>query len=249
MAKKRRLKKSVKRTLVALCLIVLTLCSLLLYNLFQQTTSPSTETVANVETLTTLCIDPGHGGYDAGTVALDGSMEKEINLAISLKVGEYINDLDPRIKVIYTRTSDEITWPESEEEDLQARIDYAKENKADYFLSIHMNSNEDSSIYGYEGYVRQDDTFSQSVYEKLASNLDAENWEFDRGIQYTENRPLYVVINAGMPCLLLEAGFMSNIAECQDLQQNNNQKIIARAVAQAYVDQIQEELNLEPYNE
>ena len=55
-----------------------------------------------------LVIDPGHGGTDPGKPKGSKNLkhEKDINLAISLRLGEYIHQNLPQVKVLYTRTTD-----------------------------------------------------------------------------------------------------------------------------------------------
>jgi len=82
--------------------------------------------------LKTIVIDPGHGGRDLGARG-SYSSEKDICLAIALKLGKIINKEFPEIKVLYTRTND--TYPE-----LHARADFANEKNGDLFISIHVNA-------------------------------------------------------------------------------------------------------------
>ncbi len=83
-------------------------------------------------TLKTIIIDPGHGGRDAGARG-SYSVEKDICLAIALKVGKKLEEAFPEMKILYTRTTD--TYPE-----IHARADFANTNKGDLFLCIHVNS-------------------------------------------------------------------------------------------------------------
>lgn len=77
-------------------------------------------------------IDAGHGGKDIGAMD-NGAQEKDINLDVALKVGEYIKKNSKDIKVVYTRDNDEYLT-------LQQRADIANKAKADLFISIHTNS-------------------------------------------------------------------------------------------------------------
>ena len=77
-------------------------------------------------------IDAGHGGKDHGAMD-NGSSEKNINLAVALKVGEYIKKQNKNVKVVYTRTKDEYLT-------LQQRAEIANKAKGDLFISIHVNS-------------------------------------------------------------------------------------------------------------
>jgi N-acetylmuramoyl-L-alanine amidase len=92
-----------------------------------------------------IVIDPGHGGRDPGALG-SISREKDINLAIALKTGEYISKNMPDVKVVYTRKSD-ITV------DLYDRPKIANENKADLFISIHTNWTSSKSVLGAETYI------------------------------------------------------------------------------------------------
>lgn len=77
-------------------------------------------------------IDAGHGGKDHGAID-NGVREKDINLKVALKVGEYIRKNGKNIKVVYTRDKDEYLT-------LQQRADKANKAKGDLFISIHTNS-------------------------------------------------------------------------------------------------------------
>ncbi len=90
-------------------------------------------------------IDAGHGGQDSGAVGLN-SKEKNIVLSIALKVGAYIEQNLPNVKVIYTRKTD-VFIP------LIERAEIANKNNADLFVSIHANSNTNTKAYGTDTYV------------------------------------------------------------------------------------------------
>jgi N-acetylmuramoyl-L-alanine amidase len=96
-------------------------------------------------TIKTIVIDAGHGGKDSGTHGRKAK-EKDIALAISLKLGTYIEENIPEVKVIYTRTTD-IFVP------LDERANIANKNKADLFISIHINGNKNTKAYGTETYA------------------------------------------------------------------------------------------------
>ncbi|HEY9113206.1 MAG TPA: N-acetylmuramoyl-L-alanine amidase [Bacteroidales bacterium] len=96
-------------------------------------------------TITTVVIDAGHGGKDPGAVGKH-SKEKDITLAVALKTGKYIEENFSDVKVIYTRKTDEFI-------ELYKRAEIANKNSADFFISIHCNSNKSSSPYGSETYV------------------------------------------------------------------------------------------------
>lgn len=92
-----------------------------------------------------IVIDPGHGGRDPGAVG-SFSREKDITLAVALKTGEYLEQNIKNVKVIYTRKTDVSV-------DLLERSEIANKNKADLFVSIHVNALDGRNAYGTETYI------------------------------------------------------------------------------------------------
>ena len=85
-------------------------------------------------TLSTVVIDPGHGGKDAGCISPSGkTMEKTVVLDISKRLADKIRTSYPDVKVIMTRNTDKFV-------ELQGRADIANRNKANLFISVHVNS-------------------------------------------------------------------------------------------------------------
>ena len=92
--------------------------------------------------LKTVVIDPGHGGKDPGALGKTSSThEKHLVLAISKLLGQKIKNEYPDVKVVYTRSTDVFV-------ELKERVNVAKRNNADLFISMHCNSNNSSQPYG-----------------------------------------------------------------------------------------------------
>jgi N-acetylmuramoyl-L-alanine amidase len=125
--------------------------------------------------ITTLVIDAGHGGKDPGAMGKQ-SKEKDITLSVALKTGKYIEENFSDVKVIYTRKKDEFI-------ELYKRAEIANKNSADFFISIHCNSNNSSSPYGAETYVmglhKNEANLNVAMKENAAILL-----EEDQGEQY-----------------------------------------------------------------
>jgi N-acetylmuramoyl-L-alanine amidase len=92
-----------------------------------------------------LVLDAGHGGKDSGATG-QKAKEKDIVLAITLKVGNYVEQNLPDVQVIYTRKTD--VFPP-----LDKRAEIANKNNADLFISIHANSNKSNKPIGTETYA------------------------------------------------------------------------------------------------
>ena len=101
----------------------------LLFHLF--TFSPLTTEAAN-KTFT-LVIDAGHGGFDTGAIGKGKVKEKNLTLRYALAFGQMVEQNCPDVKVIYTRKTDTFV-------ELYRRAEIANKNKADLFISIHINA-------------------------------------------------------------------------------------------------------------
>ncbi len=86
------------------------------------------------EKIQTIVIDAGHGGKDTGALGTV-TTEKAVNLAVAKKLGAYIEENLPDVKVVYTRKTDKFV-------ELSERAAIANRNNADVFISIHCNSTE-----------------------------------------------------------------------------------------------------------
>lgn len=119
-------------------------------------------------------IDPGHGGKDPGARGTS-ALEKTINLAVSLKLGELIESNHRDVKVVYTRKTDRFI-------ELDERANIANRNKADLFISIHTNALKNKSVSGTETYTlglgagRTDENLEIAMRENSAILLE-DNYE------------------------------------------------------------------------
>ncbi|MCF8276681.1 MAG: N-acetylmuramoyl-L-alanine amidase [Flavobacteriales bacterium] len=96
----------------------------------------------------TIVIDAGHGGKDPGNLGTGRykTREKDIALEVALRVGSYINQQFPEIKLIYSRSTDVFIG-------LDERAEIANKAKADLFISIHCNAFAKPTSSGVETYV------------------------------------------------------------------------------------------------
>lgn len=119
----------------------------------------------------TVVIDAGHGGKDVGCLGSVGK-EKDVALAISLKLGSYLEQNFPHLKVVYTRKTDVFI-------ELFERAKIANRNKADLFICIHANAG-GSAAFGTETYVMgnaKSETNLKAAQRENASILLEENYE------------------------------------------------------------------------
>lgn len=187
----------------------------------------------------TIVIDPGHGGVDPGAVSSDGILEKDIALAISKQLRDYLQQAGAY--VLLTREDDrDLADPETKGyskrkvEDLRARLAAAKDNNADMLISIHLNSNPSG---GQGAQVFFDTELDES--KQLATLIQA-HFQSDlntkRGIEPQDN--LYLLRHSHMPAVLAEVGFLSNEQEKALLKTNSYQNKVAYSMYQGILEYI-----------
>ena len=109
--------------------------------------------------ITTIVIDPGHGGKDPGTMGTKRytKYEKDVALSVALKLGDYISNKFKDVEIIYTRKKDVFL-------ELYERTEIANNAKADLFISIHCDGFTNPKAYGASVFVMG--------MTKLKANLD-----------------------------------------------------------------------------
>lgn len=155
----------------------------------------------------TICIDAGHGGKDSGAVG-NGLLEKDIVLNIAKILKEQL--LEKGFNVCMTREDDTFV-------ELKDRCIIANKQKADIFVSIHCNSAENKSAFGFEIFHTQGSIQGQKLSAdiKLSINENKELIRADRGIK-TAN--FTVLTGTNMPAVLVETAFISNIEDSKILK-------------------------------
>lgn len=157
----------------------------------------------------TVIIDAGHGGKDPGAVGKT-AYEKDIALAIALKLGNYISTTYPEIKVVYTRTTDVFV-------ELYKRAEIANRHQADLFISIHVNANVKTDVQGTSTYVMGVNRIQQNIDVATRENsviLKEEGYEEQYG-GFDPNSPESYIIfslrqNTYMEKSLQFAAFVQN---------------------------------------
>ena len=114
--------------------------------------------------LSTIVIDPGHGGHDPGCISADRkTQEKNIALDIAKRLSRKIEASLPGVKAVLTRSDDRFVT-------LSGRADIANDIGADLFISIHVNAQaKGTSANGYsihclgQSSVQGNDLFSKNL--------------------------------------------------------------------------------------
>lgn len=152
-------------------------------------------------------LDAGHGGHDAGAVGRPTTnREKDINLAIALKVGKLLQQNCPDVSVLYTRSTDVFVT-------LSGRADIANKAKADLFVSIHTNAIERSASRRPMGVQ----TYTLTL-RTAQTNLEVEKRE-NSVIQFeADGAQKYSFMNPNSP----ESEIMFELMQDRDMQESVN---------------------------
>lgn len=198
----------------------------------------------------TICLDPGHGGNDSGATAF-GAKESDLTLKIAQYCKEELSKYD--VNVVMTRTTD-TRLSEEAAMDLKNRVEVAKKAGASYFISIHINSAQNSAAHGAEVYYpntsgnKNLSSNGQNLAKAIQSQLAALGL-YDRGIKirnYTygttssnpnsSDQDYYGVIRyakqANITGLIVEHCFISNKDEF-DKYLGSNAKLQQLGIADA----------------
>lgn len=171
--------------------------------------------------MATVMLDAGHGGFDNGAM-FNGRKEKDDNLSLTLRVGQYLENRG--VNVIYTRTEDIYQSPNQ-------KAGIANRSDADYFVSFHRNSSPEPDTYsGIQTLVYS----AEGIPLVMAQNINKELVEVgfkDLGI--IERPNLAVLRGTRMPAVLVETGFINTEADNRLFDEKNDE--IARGIADAIV--------------
>ena len=193
------------------------------------------------DTTKTIIIDAGHGGFDGGAEAADGTVEKDINLNISQKVCALLRFNG--YNVIMTRDSD--TGTEDDEtaaiatrkkSDLSNRLQIMKDNPDAIYVSIHLNKFTTSAANGAQVFYTKnyDEAYqlAQAVQQSIITLIQPENTRVVK--QGTSST--YLLKNATVPAVIVECGFLSNKAELEKLKNVDYQSQMAFAIVGGIMD-------------
>lgn len=197
----------------------------------------------------TIVIDPGHGGPDGGAVGSDQTQEKDIALAVAKKLRDYLQQAGGLIYL--TREEDKDLANKDtrglsrrKSEDIRKRLQFIHENKADLFVTIHLNAIPSTRWSGAQTFYYPQ--FDESKH--LAKMIQA---ELIRNLENTDRSALaingiYLLKYAEVPGALVEIGFLSNERERELLKQDDYQNQVASSIYLGILRYLTEEV---PENE
>ena len=185
-------------------------------------------------------LDAGHGGYDPGKIGINNSLEKDVNLAVTLMTKEYLEAAG--VKVVMTRQEDVSLGGESEDNkkvrDLKQRIEIVESANPILAVSIHQNSYPEEYVSGAQVFYYRTSAegrkLAAALQERLVTQLDPTN---DRQIK--ENDSYYLLKKTSVPLVIVEGGFLSNWNEAVKLCDEEYQDALAWAIYLGIMDYLE----------
>ena len=187
--------------------------------------------INNVKTKKTVIIDPGHGGIDVGTVGIDGSLEKNINLSISLDLYDYL--MVSGINAVLTRDGDYEVYRAGEKRtksDLYNRMDFINSVPDSILISIHQNHFENEAEWGTQVWFSPNDEISPTLAEKILQSVKKNIQPENKRENKVSDNSYYILYKAQKPSVMVECGFVSNKNENNKLQDKEYQKDMAYSI-------------------
>lgn len=167
-------------------------------------------------------IDQGHnptGSPNAGAIG-NGLVEQDITYQVGVYLANLLNN-DPRFEARLSRPTPETVLGTSAATSLAARVRMANEWPADYFISIHVNSNPNPAINGTEIYLYKLGTQAQWLAEQIMTGITQMVGTKNNGIRLRPS--LYVLRKSDMTSLLVELGYLTNPSDVIKLRDNQYQ--------------------------
>ena len=178
-----------------------------------------------------IAIDCGHGGTDPGKVGVDGSLEKDINLQIGMRLKTYLEQSD--VQVVMTRNADVGLYSESDSRkkmaDMKKRCEIIETSGADLTVSIHQNSYHEENVSGAQVFYYKDSEKGKRLAEILQSRFDYVLGNENRRLA-KPNGNYYLLLHVKHPIVIVECGFLSNRKEAALLQNGEYQDKLAYTI-------------------
>ena len=216
--------------MILLLLMIVTVCFIIRGGR-KLVSSVSSGDVRTSEERPCVVIDAGHGGADPGKVGVDGSLEKDINLQIALKLQTFLQMQD--VDVILTRDSDMGLYDENASnkkvQDMKNRVAIIEESQPALTVSIHQNSYHEEYVHGaqvfYYANSEKSKELAERIQEVMALELDKDNTRKAKA-----NDSYYLLKKTSSPIVIVECGFLSNYEESQKLSTELYQEKVAWAI-------------------
>ena len=227
---------------IASCILILLFG--LYFGVFLKNKSEDSKATSSSCDNITYVIDAGHGGEDAGAIAADGTLEKDLNLEIASLLSCLLELNGNNVKM--TRTTDTLLYDHFDDlddytgqkkvYDLKNRVKIAQAYENPVFVGIHMNKFSDAKYSGLQVYYSKNNSNSLNIASNIKGlvkkYLQAQN---NREVKGADSS-IYVLDKIDCPAVLIECGFLSNEDELLNLKSKDYQEKLSLALFCALIE-------------
>lgn len=223
----------------SICVLVISAIISIFIISVQQVKTVSTANVFANET--TIIIDAGHGGEDGGAIGADGTVEKNINLSISLKLNDILSSLGYKTRMVRTEDisihdSTAMTIRDKKVSDIHNRVQIMEEYDNCIYVSIHQNKYDDSKIWGAQTFYSPNNEESKDLAEFIQKNIISTLQPDNNRVVKKSGTNIYVLYNAPKTAVMVECGFLSNPNELDKLKSENYQTQLALSITNGIIN-------------
>lgn len=200
----------------------------------------------NLNSIPTVIIDAGHGGADGGTVAVDGTPEKDINLQIALNMRDFC--VAAGIPFIMTRTEDISVHSEEAKtirqqkvSDIHNRSKLLEGTDNAVLISIHQNEFSDSSCFGTQVFYSPNNQLSQKLADSIQECVIADIQPENKRVIKKSGTGIYILYHAQKPAVMVECGFLSNQNDTKKLKDSSYQSKIVISIMHGFFKYLSEQ--------
>ena len=200
----------------------------------------STATSAKVLSDIVIIIDAGHGGFDGGAVAKDGTLEKDLNLQIAKKLNFILNGIGYKTVMVREEdvsTNDPTDGEKAKVSDIKNRLKFMEKYPNAVFVSIHMNKFSTTQPHGAQVFYSEVDgsyELADAIQSQVSENLQTDN---KRVVKKTTNN-IYLLKHATVPSVIVECGFMSNPSDLKSLKDSEYQLKLATSLSYGIINYV-----------
>ena len=182
-----------------------------------------------------MIVDAGHGGEDGGAIATDGTLEKDINLSLSLKLNDILSIMGYKTRLIRTtdtaiHTSGD-TIRQRKVSDIKNRFAIMNQYDNCLYISIHQNKFNDTRVHGAQTFYSPNNDESkilaQFIQESISNQLQSDN----KRVIKKSGTDIFLLYNATKPTVMVECGFISNENDLTMLKDSDYQNKMALSIA------------------
>lgn len=229
-----------KRVLCVILVCILFIILFVLAVVFIEEKGSTVLTFGGMNEHPTVIIDAGHGGEDGGAVAADGTVEKNINLNIAIKLENILkfygfNVIMTRTEDVMTADNDAVTIRQKKVSDIHNRFTIIEKNPDALFVSVHQNKYDDSTQWGTQVFYSGNNPKSKALADSIQNSVVSSIQKNNKRVVKKTGTEIYLLYHAKSPAVLVECGFISNYNDLQLLKRDEYQTKIATLIADGII--------------